>query len=288
MTQAMIFPNSKAIGGGVIGFSLFALLLASAIVVRSNDWYAPGSDFGYNLGLVGGILMLLLLVYPLKKRVKALQRIGSTRPWFIFHMICGIVGPLAIIFHSTFRIASQNALVAMVSMLLVAASGIVGRFIYVRIHAGLSDQELKLDELEGDETSESLNLNRDMRWAADVVKELMDFREWAHQRAPSRGATALKFCKLPFVEWRVRRRCHNWLSVHLDNRALKRNWDAQKRTSRGRQYDSLVERYTEVVARRAQYEMYKRLFAWWHILHLPFVYLLAASAIYHVVAVHMY
>lgn len=288
MTQAMIFPNSKAIGGGVIGFSLFALLLASAIVVRSNDWYAPGSDFGYNLGLVGGILMLLLLVYPLKKRVKALQRIGSTRPWFIFHMICGIVGPLAIIFHSTFRIASQNALVAMVSMLLVAASGIVGRFIYVRIHAGLSDQELRLDELEGDETSESLNLNRDMRWAADVVKELIEFREWAHQPAPSRGAATLKFCKLPFVEWRVRRRCHEWLAVHLDNRALKRNWDAQKRVSRGRQYDSLVERYTEVVARRAQYEMYKRLFAWWHILHLPFVYLLAASAIYHVVAVHMY
>lgn len=288
MTQTMILQNNKAIGGGVIGFSLFVLLLASAIVVRSNDWYAPGSDFGYNLGLVGGILMLLLLLYPLKKRVKALQRIGSTRPWFIFHMICGIVGPLAIIFHSTFRIASQNALVAMVSMLLVAASGIVGRFIYVRIHAGLSDQELKLDELEGDETSESLNLSRDMRWAADVVKELMDFRAWAHQQAPSREAAALKFCKLPFVEWRVRRRCHDSLSVHLDNRALRRNWDAQKRASRGRQYDSLVERYTEVVARRAQYEMYKRLFAWWHILHLPFVYLLAASAIYHVVAVHMY
>lgn len=284
----MLFSKRSTIGNGVIGFGLLAILIASAIVVRTNDWYTSGSDFGYNLGLVGGILMLLLLVYPLKKRIKALQRVGSTRPWFVFHMICGVVGPLAIIFHSTFRIGSQNAMVAMVSMLLVAGSGIVGRFIYVRIHAGLSDQELKLDELEGDEKSESLNLNRDMRWAQDVVKELMDFRAWANQPSKSRSAAGLKFLKLPFVAWRVRRRCHGELALHLDKRSLARNWDAQKRASRGRQYDSLVERYTEVVARRAQYEMYKRLFAWWHILHLPFVYLLAASAIYHVVAVHMY
>lgn len=284
----ILFQSIKTVGNGVAGFSLLALLVASAILVRSNDWYTPGSDFGYYLGMVGGILMLLLLVYPLKKRVKAFQRIGSTKPWFIFHMICGVVGPLAIIFHSTFRIASQNALVAMVSMLLVAASGIVGRFIYVRIHAGLSDHELKLDELEGDETSESLNLNRDMRWAPDVVTALMDFRVWANQLSASRSAAALQFFKLPFVEWRVRRQCHDRLTVHLDSRAASRAWNAKKRAMRGWQFDSLVAHYTEVVTRRAQFEMYKRLFAWWHILHLPFVYLLAASATYHVVAVHMY
>ena len=286
--STMLLPNSKSLGNGVIGFALLSLFIASAILVRSHDWYTPASDPGYYLGLAGGILMLLLLVYPLKKRVKFLQRMGSTKPWFVFHMICGIVGPLAIIFHSTFRIASQNALVAMVSMLLVAISGIIGRFIYVRIHAGLSDQELTLDELEGSETSESLNLNRDMQWATDVIKELLEFRAEANQQTSSRSAATLKFCKLPFVEWQVRRRCHRWLSVHLDKRATRRSWDATKRALRGRQFDALVAHYTEVVKRRAQYEMYRRLFAWWHILHLPFVWLLAASAVYHVVAVHMY
>lgn len=284
----MFLPNIKALGNGVAGFALLSLFVASAILVRSNDWYTPASDIGYYLGLVGGILMLLLLVYPLKKRVKILQRMGSTKPWFVFHMLCGVVGPLAIIYHSTFRIGSQNALVAMVSMLLVAGSGIIGRFIYVRIHHGLSEHELRLDELEGDETSEAMNFSRDMDWAPDVVAELMDFRARANQPANSRIVGAVNFLKLPLVEWRVRRQCHARLSIHLDHRAVVRKWDTAKRILRGRQFDSLVAHYTTTVTRRAQFSLYRRMFAWWHILHLPFVYLLAASGVYHVIAVHMY
>lgn len=284
----MFLPNIKALGNGVVGFALLSLFVASAILVRSNDWYTPASDIGYYLGLIGGILMLLLLVYPLKKRVKILQRMGSTKPWFVFHMLCGVVGPLAIIYHSTFRIGSQNALVAMVSMLLVAGSGIIGRFIYVRIHHGLSEHELRLDELEGDETSEAMNFNRDMQWAPDVLAELMDFRVQANQPANSRIVGAVNFFNLPLVEWRVRRQCHARLSIHLDHRAVVRKWDAKKRILRGRQFDSLVAHYTTTVTRRAQFSLYRKMFAWWHILHLPFVYILAASGVYHVVAVHMY
>lgn len=284
----MFLPNIKALGNGVVGFALLSLFVASAILVRSNDWYTPASDIGYYLGLIGGILMLLLLVYPLKKRVKILQRMGSTKPWFVFHMLCGVVGPLAIIYHSTFRIGSQNALVAMVSMLLVAGSGIIGRFIYVRIHHGLSEHELRLDELEGDETSEAMNFNRDMQWAPDVLAELMDFRAQANQPANSRIVGAVNFFNLPLVEWRVRRQCHARLSIHLDHRAVVRKWDAKKRILRGRQFDSLVAHYTTTVTRRAQFSLYRKMFAWWHILHLPFVYILAASGVYHVVAVHMY
>ena len=33
---------------------------------------------------------------------------------------------------------------------------------------------------------------------------------------------------------------------------------------------------------------YERLFALWHVAHIPFVYLLVVSAIVHVVAVHAY
>jgi hypothetical protein len=53
-------------------------------------------------------------------------------------MIMGIGGPLLILMHSTFQVGSLNAAVALYSMLLVAGSGVVGRFIYVRVHRGLS------------------------------------------------------------------------------------------------------------------------------------------------------
>ncbi|MEO8101042.1 MAG: hypothetical protein ABI790_00860 [Betaproteobacteria bacterium] len=276
------------VGSWVTWFALAALFGTIALLVRTQDWYTSGSAFGYNLGLAGGLLMLALLIYPLKKRMRLLQRIGPIKPWFIFHMVCGVLGPLLIIFHSTFRIGSQNAMVAMISMLLVAGSGIVGRFIYVRIHDGLSGHELKLDKLEGDEESEKLSFNRDMHWAPDVIAMLMNFRDHAKQQKPGLFGEAIRFLSLPWRERRVRHLCHRALSGHLDKRALDRQWDAPKRIRRGQQFDSLVARYTSTVKRAAQYNTYKRLFAWWHILHLPFVYLLAASAVYHVIAVHMY
>jgi hypothetical protein len=42
------------------------------------------------------------------------------------------------------------------------------------------------------------------------------------------------------------------------------------------------------VVRVAQYNAYERVFALWHVAHLPFVYLLVISAVVHVIAVHAY
>jgi hypothetical protein len=232
--------------------------------------------------------MLALMVYPLKKRIRAFQRTGPSKPWFIFHMVCGLVGPLLIIFHSTFQFGSENATIAFVSMMLVVGSGIVGRFIYVHVHDGLSDHEFTMDELEGDEESEALSFNRDMHWAPDVIAMMMNFRDDAKRPGKSKADGVRRFLMLPWHEQKVRAQCHRALSVHLDKRGIARQWDQAKRIRRGRQFDKLVARYTTTVKRAAQYDAYKRLFSLWHVVHVPFIYLLAASAIYHVVAVHMY
>ena len=50
----------------------------------------------------------------------------------------------------------------------------------------------------------------------------------------------------------------------------------------------LVWIYLTAVARVAQYTAYEKLFSLWHIVHIPFVYLLVFSAIVHVIAVHVY
>ena len=47
-------------------------------------------------------------------------------------------------------------------------------------------------------------------------------------------------------------------------------------------------RYLDAVVRVAKYMAYERLFALWHIAHVPVLLLLVASAVVHVVAVHAY
>jgi hypothetical protein len=49
---------------------LVVLLCGLAWLVATGELYEAGSDFGYNLGLVGGLLMVSLLVYPLRKRIR--------------------------------------------------------------------------------------------------------------------------------------------------------------------------------------------------------------------------
>ena len=108
----------------------------------------PEQDFGYILGIVGGSLMLILLGYPLRKRLKPRSTmVGSVRFWFQLHMFLGLVGPTAILFHARFSSNSFNGTVAMVAMIVVASSGLIGRFLYSRVHRGYSDRKLELRSL---------------------------------------------------------------------------------------------------------------------------------------------
>ena len=109
--------------------------------------YTAQSDTGYWMGVVGGVLMLLLFAYPLRKRWAWLAGKGKAKHWFVVHMVLGIFGPLLVLAHSTFQIGSVNAGVALFSMLIVSASGVAGRFIYLRIHRGLGGEKLTLEAL---------------------------------------------------------------------------------------------------------------------------------------------
>jgi len=50
----------------------------------------------------------------------------------------------------------------------------------------------------------------------------------------------------------------------------------------------LAKSYLRKSQRVAQFSSYERVFSLWHVLHIPLIYILAASAIFHIVAVYMY
>jgi len=52
-----------------------ALVGAAWLVSRYAD-YTPGSDLGYSLGLAGGVALLLVFLYPLRKRLRFMQGLG--------------------------------------------------------------------------------------------------------------------------------------------------------------------------------------------------------------------
>ena len=54
------------------------------------------------------------------------------------------------------------------------------------------------------------------------------------------------------------------------------------------EYAANIRTYIKSLRDATQFHTYEKLFSLWHIFHIPLVYMLVFSGIYHVIAVHMY
>src|SRR5579871_2308794 len=129
-------------------FASSALVLLLGTQLPVEHYISPKSGIGYAIGIVGGSLMLLQLVYALRKRIPALHILGSVPRWFQIHMLFGVVGPVCILVHCGFSLGATNSNIALFSMLVVAGSGIFGRYFYSKIHHGLYGHKASLSELQ--------------------------------------------------------------------------------------------------------------------------------------------
>src|SRR3979411_505931 len=129
-------------------FAGAALVLVIGIQLPVAHYMSPKSGLGYAIGIVGGTLILMQLLYAVRKRVRSLSFLGSVPRWFQTHMIMGIVGPVCILLHCGFSLGATNSNIALFSMLTVSGSGIFGRYLYSQIHHGLYGRKASLAELQ--------------------------------------------------------------------------------------------------------------------------------------------
>lgn len=272
-----------------LGFVLaVSLLVGMAWLIGRWGDFEPGSETGYNLGLAGGIMMLILFLYPLRKHFRFMHSLGPAKYWFAVHMTMGILGPLFILAHSRFQVGSINAGVALASMSLVAGSGIIGRFIYIKIHHGLYGHRASLEEVRALSGLNSEEVQSKLAFAPRVEALLAAFESRALHRQGSAVANAWAFMTLlihaRLVYWRCLRELKRLYTSHSEAR----NWEPAKRQRRLKAAKQVVRAYLRGVQNVAHFSTYERLFSLWHVLHVPLVYMLILSAIAHVVAVHMY
>ena len=98
-------------------------------------------------GIVSASCILVLLLYPLRKRFRFLKFIGPLPTWFRNHMVLGVSAPIVALYHCNYQLGSLNSRIALFSALVVAGSGLIGRFIYSKIHHGLYGRKAKFKEL---------------------------------------------------------------------------------------------------------------------------------------------
>lgn len=250
--------------------------------VATGNYYTPRSNFGFYLGVVGSVMMLLMLAYPLRKHVGFMQRWGSLKNWFRLHMIMGIVGPTLVLFHSTFHLRSANATIALFSMLGVVISGIIGRFVYTKIHYGLYGRRATLGKVREELSGLSNEAKSRLHFAPRVEQWLQSFERDSMQLDRTFASHLFSPLTIGLKRSVLALRCAREL-----RKILKTERHPEFRGG-APEAIHLASSYLRECERVAQFSTYERLFSLWHVLHIPLIYVLAACTIFHIVAAYMY
>ena len=228
------------------------------------QWKAGGT-IGHPLGIVGSALMVLMLGYSLRKRVAVLRRLGPLSRWLDVHIYLGVFGPLLVVLHRTFKVHGLVAL-SFWSMVLVALSGVLGRYLYLQIPRTRAGEEIALAELERMDRGLSERLHQ--RFGLDMG-ELA--RLDAVVPAPSHTGLLRGVLRMLVEGLRLRSALRAFArgSRHVPAQALA-------------EFERIVRQKALVRRRIVLWDRLHELFHYWHVLHKPFAVVMYVFMVVHV------
>ena len=256
---------------GLGGWEYYTAPLDLRAYTPAHRLLKPSGLIGNSLGIAGLSLMLLMHLYSLRKRFpRATRWMGRPTFWLELHIFCGVLGPVLVTFHTSFKFNGVVS-VAYWSMVIVMLSGVVGRYLYVRIPRSIRGQELTRAEIE-EQVGE---LDRRLRSAGispTVEEEIASFRR-RHLPASEDDTTwiGMTLGELPFRVGLARQ-------LSRLRRAVA-DADLGARTAR-------LHREHAVMTRRVLFlRKTRRLFELWHVYHKPLAVVMGLVVIVHVATV---
>jgi len=250
---------------GFGGWSYYRTPLRTRGFDPAHRLLRPAGGGGQIFAVAGTILLLATLLYVIRKKSRRLAKIGSQKNWLEAHIFCGIVGPVLITLHTSFKFNGVIS-VAYWCMVLVVLSGFIGRYLYVRVPKTLRGTELTYGEL----AARTAELTAEL--AAEGLPRAVAAKIEAFERHAAPGAESPGRAFL-LGDLRLRR------SLSELRREIRRSGLEERKIA---EVYALI-RDRAVLRRRIAYlGPTKKLFSLWHVFHKPLVYVMFAIAAIHV------
>lgn len=234
-----------------------------------HELLKPTGLVGHGLGIAGSFLIVLgVFSYMVRKRIRRFYRIGSLKYWLEFHIFLCTIGPVLILFHTSFKFGGLVAF-SFWSMVAVVVSGVIGRFIYLQVPRTIEGRELNLSELNKLKT----DLYNDLKNKYNLDSEILNFLSDSlkERPVPGKGKTATGLLRRLQSENQVMKEINAKLKKqHISFSDLK----GIKKTIRRE----------IVLTRRIDWlSSMQRLFRYWHVAHLPFAIIMIFIMVIHII-----
>ena len=234
-----------------------------------NKLLKPSGFIGHGIGITGSLLMVVgVFGYMARKRFRSLSRIGVLRYFLEFHIFLCTLGPILVLYHTTFKFGGIVA-VSFWSMVAVVISGIIGRFIYLQIPRTIQGRELSLSDLSRLEN----NLFTEMQDQYKVNYEILVHLNVALSTSASNENE--NFIHRIFNRFQFERKLM---------KQVKRELKAQHLT--GKDYRNVVRLFkSKIILNRriAWLSTMQNFLRYWHVAHLPFALIMLVIMIVHII-----
>ncbi len=252
---------------GLGGRDYYGTDLAVRAYAPAHRLLRPSGPAGQSFGLAGTVLMVMPFAYMARKRLSGMKGAGTLKYWLEIHLFCGIVGPVLVTFHTSFKF---NGIIAAAywSMVTVMLSGFVGRYLFVRIPRSIRGNELTRTEL--DERAHDLHDQLALTIDSDLLmQEIEAFEATVVPGDATRRSLAEQLTGDVLFGRRLR--------------AFVRRLESEGVPPAVREEIAGVTRErVRLLRARFHLERTKELFQLWHVFHLPLVYLLLVIAALHI------
>lgn len=150
----------------------------------------PSGYLGHGFGITGTVFILVgLFSYMARKHIRLFWGLGLLKHWLEFHIFLCTLGTLLVVFHTTFKFGGIVS-VGFWSLVIVWLSGLIGRFIYIRIPRSIEGRMLtiaevqeKIENLEADNRDEKL-LRKLKKQVKGLERMKRIFNRWHYAHLP--------------------------------------------------------------------------------------------------------
>lgn len=253
----------------IYGADYYTTSLSERHFHEQNELLKPTGLIGHGTGIAGSLLMIIgVFGYMARKRFRRLSRIGVLKYWLEFHIFLCTLGPILVLYHTSFKFGGIVA-VSFWSMIAVVVSGVIGRFIYLQIPRTIQGRELNLSDLSNLENDLFIELKDNYNVNYEVIARMNIALSQSESR--QKGNFILRIVRRLWFE----RDLLKQIKKELKNRELK-----------GKDYRKVVRIFkSKIILNRriAWLSTMQDFLRYWHVAHLPFALIMLVIMIVHII-----